>query len=99
MESTQAQEKIQLVWGCVFLAVVAYLGLMGFVLAGGMGIQREEPILGAFLCSALLSVVTVPLLLTVPGGSPTLIAGGRILLWTQAAAVLTAVILIMVEVL
>ena len=94
----QAQEvKVHIVWGCVYLMVSAFLALVGFLSFGGFMVERPEPIIGALIGSMLLSVVTVPLLLTVPGSSPSLLAGGRILLWVQAAGLLTAGVLILLE--
>jgi len=97
MEAPENREKLNIVWGCVFLTSVAALFLLGFVSSGGLTVDRPEPILGALLGAVLMSGVLVPLLLTVSGNGPTLLAGGRILLWVQAAGLLTAGILTLVE--
>ncbi len=39
------------------------------------------------------NVLTVPLLLSVPGSSPALLAGGRVLLWLQAFCLGVALVL------
>lgn len=97
MDEQLYREKIHVVWGCVFLVVVAYLALMGFIGAGAATMVRgAEAIMGPLIGSILLSVVTVSLLLTTPSSSPTLVAGGRILLWAQVGAILTAGILILI---
>ena len=97
MDEQLHREKMHVVWGCVFLVAVAYLALMGFIFSGATAMVRwEEAVIGCLVGSILLSVVTVSLLLTVPSSSPTLVAGGRILLWAQVSAVLTAGILIII---
>ena len=97
MDEQLYREKIHVVWGCVFLVVVTYLALMGFIGSGAAArIPWGEAIMGSLIGSILLSVVTVSLLLTTPSSSPTLVAGGRILLWAQVGAILTAGILILI---
>ena len=97
MDEQLNREKMHVVWGCVFLSVVAYLALLGFIGSGAAPrVRWGEAIMGPLIGSILLSVVTVSLLLTVPSSSPTLVAGGRILLWAQVGAILTAGIMILI---
>ena len=75
----QRREKLDLVWGSVFLFTFAMWGLT-LLIPDGPG-----PIMIALLISVLLSLVTVPLLLSVPGSSATLLKAGRILLWLEVS--------------
>ncbi len=90
MESNQRREKLDLVWGSVFFTTFAGWGLTMVVFGGGTG---TEAIAIALTIGALLSLVTVPLLLSVPGSSAALLAGGRVLLWLQAACLGAACVL------
>ncbi len=67
MENNQEREKLHLVWGSVFLTAFAAWGMsiMVFVDAG----SEADPIAIAMLISMILSLVTVPLLLSVPGSA------------------------------
>ncbi len=89
MENNQEREKLHLVWGSVFLTAFAAWGMsiMVFVDAG----SEADPI--AMLISMILSLVTVPLLLSVPGSSAALLVGGRVLLWLQAFCLGVALLL------
>lgn len=82
--------KMDLVWASVFLTVFAASGL-SIVVAS----QEPEliPTAVALMVGALVSLVTVPLLLCAPGFSPTLLAGGRILVCLEAACLAVACVL------
>ena len=82
MEDDQRREKLDIVWGCVFLTGFAVWGLTTIVFGAGPG---NEPSAIALTIGALVSVVTVPLLLSAPGSAPALLKRGRMLLWLQAA--------------
>ena len=91
MENNQEREKLHLVWGSVFLTAFAAWGMsiMVFVDAG----SEADPIAIAMLISMILSLVTVPLLLSVPDSSAALLVGGRVLLWLQAFCLGVALLL------
>ena len=91
MENDQNREKLHLVWGSVFLAAFAAWGmtLMMSVRPG----SEALPIMIAMMISMILSLVTLPLLLSVPGSSAALLAGGRVLLWLQAFCLGVALVL------
>ena len=91
MENNQNREKLHLVWGSIFLAVFAAWG-MSIMVSVETG-SEAEPIAIAMLISMILSLVTVPLLLSVPGSSAALLAGGRVLLWLQAFCLGAALVL------
>lgn len=96
MDDRLLQEKLHIVWGSVFLTAVGALALAGVILSGAhVIISWGDLIVGAFIIATIVSVILVPLLLTVPGASPALVAGGRILLWGQVAGLLTAAGLIL----
>ncbi len=90
MDNSQKREKLDLVWGSVFLTTFGMWGLTLMVFAGGTG---TEPIGIALMIGVLLSLVTVPLLLSVPGSSAALLAGGRALLWLQALCLGVALVM------
>lgn len=81
MDDTQRREKLDIVWGSVFLTAFAALSWMILIFLGAFQLSFVAK---ALTVSAGMSIVTVPLLLSVPGSSPALLAGGRILLWLQA---------------
>ena len=91
MGNDQERDKLRLVWGTVFLAACAAWGMqiMVSVNAG----SEAEPIVIAMMISMILSLVTVPLLLSVPGSSAALLVGGRVLLWLQAFCLGVALVL------
>ena len=91
MENNQDQKKLHLVWGSVFLTAFAAWG-MSIMVSVGAG-SEALPIAMAMVISMILSLVTVPLLLSVPGSSPALLAGGRVLLWLQAFCLGVALVL------
>ncbi len=91
MENNQDQKKLHLVWGSVFLTAFAAWG-MSITVSVGAG-SEAVPIAIAMMISMILSLVTVPLLLSVPGSSPALLAGGRVLLWLQAFCLGVALVL------
>ena len=91
MVNNQDQEKLHLVWGSVFLTAFAAWG-MSITVSVGAG-SEAVPIAIAMVISMILSLVTVPLLLSVPGSSPALLAGGRALLWLQAFCLGVALVL------
>ena len=84
MENNHLREKVHLVWGAVFMTAFSGWALTMAIFSGGTQARDVLPIAVAFTVGALISLVTVPLLLSVPGSSPALLAGGRILLWLQA---------------
>jgi len=90
MDNSQKREKLDLVWGSVFLTTLGMWGLTMMVFAGGTG---TEPIGIALMIGVLLSLVTVPLLLSVPRSSATLLTAGRILLWLEAGCLAAALVL------
>ncbi len=75
----QRREKLDLVWGSVFLFTFAMWGLTLLIPDGPV------PIMIALGIGVFLSLVTVPLLLSVPGSSATLLKAGRILLWLEVS--------------
>ena len=91
MENNQDREKLRLVWGSVFLTAFVAWG-MTIMVSVGAG-SEAVPIAIAMMISMILSLVTVPLLLTVPGSSAALLAGGRVLLWLQAFCLGVALVL------
>ena len=91
MESNQRREKLDLVWGSVFLTTFAAWG-MTLMMSVGPG-SEAVPIMIAMMISLILSLVTVPLLLSVSGSSAALLGGGRVLLWLQAACLGAACVL------
>ena len=95
MESNHKKEKLHLVWGSVYLAALAAWGMtiMFSVEAG----SEVLPIVIAMMISVLLSAVTVPLLLSVPGSSAALLGGGRVLLWLQALCLGVALVMGVVQ--
>jgi len=91
MDDDRRKEKLDIVWGSVFLTGVAALSWM--ILISATPVARVSSFVPQMLAaSAAVSIVTVPLLLSVPGSSPTLLAGGRILLWGQAACLGSSVV-------
>ena len=78
----QRREKLDLVWGSVFLFTFAMWGVTLLILEGGTG---TAPIMIALGIGVILSLVIVPLLLSVPGSSATLLKAGRILLWLEVS--------------
>ena len=65
---------------------------MSITVSVGAG-SEAVPIAIAMVISMILSLVKVPLLLSVPGSSPALLAGGRVLLWLQAFCLGVALVL------
>ena len=80
----ERREKLDVVWGTVFLTAFAMWGLTMLIFEGGRG---SGPIVVALGIGVLLSLVTVPLLLSVPGSSATRLTAGRILLWLEASCI------------
>ncbi len=91
MENNQDREKLHLVWGSVFLTTFAAWGMTIMLFVGPD--SEALPIAIAMMISMILSLVTVPLLLSVPGSSASLLAGGRVLLWLQAFCLGVALVL------
>ncbi len=84
MDDSRRREKLDIVRGSVLLTGVAALSWM--ILISIMPVARMSSFVPRMLAaSTVLSIVTVPLSLSVPGSSPTLLAGGRLLLRGQAA--------------
>ena len=90
MNDDDRRLKMDLVWASVFLTSFAAWGLSTVVAA-------EEPELiptaVALTLGALVSLVSVPLLLCVPGCGPNLLAKGRILVGIEAACLAVACVL------
>ncbi len=91
MESNQRREKLDLVWGSVFLTTFAAWG-MTLMMSVGPG-SEAVPIMIAMMISLILSLVTVPLLLSVSGSSAVLLARGRTLLCLQAFCLVLALVI------
>ena len=91
MESDQRREKLDIVWGCVFLTGFAAMSWMILISLGAVVPVRMTSCVPQMLTiSAAMSVVTVPLMLSVPGNGPALLAGGRILLWLQTICLVSS---------
>ena len=73
------RQKIHIVWASVFMCAICTWGVTMAIAAPGP--PEEVTILLAL--GLVLSVVNVPLLLSQPGNSSALLAGGRILVWLQ----------------
>jgi len=69
---------------------------MTIMVSVGAGFEAV-PIAIAMMISMILSLVIVPLLLSVPGSSAALLAGGRALLWLQAFCLGVALVLGMIQ--
>lgn len=90
MKDDERQLKLDLVWVIVFLTIFAAWGLSTVVAS-----QEPEliPTAIALTIAALVSLISVPLLLCVPGCSPTLLAGGRILVGIEVLCLAVACVL------
>ena len=93
MDNHQLKEKLHLVWGSVFLTAFAGWGLTIVFFSGAINDPDIISIVISMMIGALFSLITVPLLLSVPGSSPALLAGGRILLWIQSLCLVTACVI------
>ncbi len=90
MKNDDRRLKLDLVWVIVFLTVFAAWGLSTVVATQE---SRLIPTAIALTMGALVSLISVPLLLCVPGCSPTLLAGGRILVGIEALCLAVACVL------
>ncbi len=81
MEDDQRRAKQSVVWAAVFLTISAAWGL---TIVAFTGTDKLIPVAIAFVLGALVSFITVPLLLLTDGCGPGLLWVGRILICLEA---------------
>jgi hypothetical protein len=90
MDDRKEASPYGIVWAAVFLTVLIAWGLTIVIFAKGNGLA---PIAIALMVGAVPAFVTVPLLLATGEARPATIAVGRVLVWSQALALLVACII------
>jgi len=96
MTTSLSDQKTHIAWASVYLAIVSLLSLTSFLVARGMKTGGAELILSALIFCVVLSVVVVPMMLVLSGEGALRVLG-RLLVAAQVACVLTAAVLVVLE--
>lgn len=96
MTTSLSDQKTQIAWASVYLAIVSLLSATSFLVARGMKTGGAELICSALILCVVLSVVVVPMMLVL-SGEGVLRVLGRLLVAAKAACVLTAAVLVVLE--